>query len=396
MLHQSAVVAGAFSPDGKTIPTARQQVGLSCSTTRGWQGEAGPLRQLAYMLASSACENFCHSFCEERITMCKRACILAFTISLVICLSAAAPSQIAKFPPLPQAVSSFGADVVDGWLYVYGGHVVSTHDYSTASVLGAFRRLKLADPQAWEELPSGMGLQGLALVAHNGKLYRIGGMQPRNQAGEKTDNHSIASCARYDPATKIWENLPDLPDGRSSHDAVVVGDKLFVIGGWNMNGAGKKNDWHDTALVLDLKKDPLKWQAILQPFQRRALITASLAGKVYVIGGLTAAGEIELTVNVFDPEKNSWTQGPAVPGPSGNGFSPASCVLNNRLYISVADGKLYRLAGMGEGQVWEEAGALKQPRIVHRMVATAAGQLITIGGAYKGSNIASLEVIAAR
>src|SRR5262249_9389231 len=115
--------------------------------------------------------------------------------------------EVEEYPALPRAVSSFGAAVADGWLYVYGGHGAKTHQYSTEAVLGTFHRLKLSDPRAWEELPGGPAIQGLALVAHKGKLYRLGGMQPLNKPGEKADNHSLASCACFDPATKKWEKL---------------------------------------------------------------------------------------------------------------------------------------------------------------------------------------------
>lgn len=300
-------------------------------------------------------------------------------------------AELSDYPPLPRAVSSFGAAVDDGWLYVYGGHCTKTHDYSTEAVLGAFRRLELSDPKAWEDLPSGPASQGLALVAHRGKVYRIGGMQPRNRPGEKADNHSLATCARFDTATGEWGTLPDLPEGRSSHDAVVVGDKLVVVGGWNMKGAGKEADWHSTALVLDLSKQPLQWEAVMQPFRRRALTAAPHDGKVYVIGGMAADSGIELTVNVYDLEKNVWTTGPDIPGPQGNGFTPASCVAGGRLYLTAADGKLVRLAGNGDA--WEEVGRLKQPRIVHRMVAAHDNLLIAIGGAYQGDNVALTEAI---
>jgi hypothetical protein len=90
-----------------------------------------------------------------------------------------------SFPPLPQAVSSFGAAVSDGWLYVYGGHCAKTHNYSTEAVLGTFYRVSLSSPGAWQKLPDGPPVQGLALVAHGDKIYRIGGMQPRNKPGDK-------------------------------------------------------------------------------------------------------------------------------------------------------------------------------------------------------------------
>ena len=124
------------------------------------------------------------------------------------------------YPPLPNAVSSFSAAVADGFVYFYGGHTGTAHTYSTETVTGKFRRLDLANPaKGWEELAEGPPLQGLALVAHEGRIYRIGGMQPMNKPGEKADNRSTASCAVYTPRTNRWEPIADMPAGRSSHDA---------------------------------------------------------------------------------------------------------------------------------------------------------------------------------
>lgn len=102
---------------------------------------------------------------------------------------------------LPQATSSFGAVVSDGWLYVYGGHVSPTHSYSTESVSGQFARWRLSGGTTWEHLPSGPGLQGMNLAAYKGKIYRIGGMAPRNKPGEPEATYSVADCARFDPGT---------------------------------------------------------------------------------------------------------------------------------------------------------------------------------------------------
>lgn len=316
---------------------------------------------------------------------------LAFFTTLLAVLPAAAAEP---FPDLPRAASSLGAAVAGDWLYVYGGHCAKTHTYSTDAVLGAFYRVRLSAPAAWEKLPTGPPAQGLALVAHQGKLYRIGGMQPRNKAGDKADNHSLASCACYDPALGKWAPLPDLPEPRSSHDAVVVGDKLIVAGGWNLQGAGKSNVWHTTALVLDLGKSPLRWEALKQPFTRRALAAAEHAGKVYVIGGIGEDAKTVLTVNVFDPATGAWTTGPDLPSPRRNGFSPGACSTGGRLYVTPSDGRVLRLSAKHDA--WEEAGELKQSRIVHRMTPGAGGALIVVGGAAGGDNVALTEAIVPR
>ncbi len=210
----------------------------------------------------------------------KRFGMVLFTLLLSAVLCQAQETKT-KYPPLPEAFSSFGAAVCEGHVYVYGGHIGTTHTYSTAAVTGKFRRLSLANPEAWEELPGGVGIQGLALVAHGGKLYRIGGMQPRNKPDDDADNISIATTAVFDPKIGKWAALPDLPAGRSSHDAAVVGDRIVVVGGWQMNGQGKKSVWHDSALVMDLARQPLVWEPIPQPFKRRALNAAAVGDKLY-------------------------------------------------------------------------------------------------------------------
>jgi len=301
----------------------------------------------------------------------------------------------AEFAPLPKGVSSFGAAAAGGHVYVYGGHSGRTHSYSTEAVTGSFLRLSVADPKKWEVLPGGPPCQGLALLAHGGRLYRIGGMQPRNKPGDKADNHSLATCDVFDPTMKKWEALPDLPAGRSSHDAIAVGDKLVVVGGWHMKGAGAAPSWHDTLLILDLGKKPLRWESVRQPFQRRALTVTAHAGKVWVLGGMNAAEGIERTVNVYDPVANTWSEGPALPGARRNGFSPAACSAGGHLYVSMGDGKVLRLNE--KTRSWMEIGELKQARIVHRMVPASDAMLLVLGGAARGAgtagNVALTEAI---
>ena len=85
-------------------------------------------------------------------------------LSLLFAISVTFGSALAEepaFPPLPTAVSSFGAAVDGGFLYVYGGHAGATHTYSTETASGKFRRLDLAKPaKGWEELAGGTPLQG--------------------------------------------------------------------------------------------------------------------------------------------------------------------------------------------------------------------------------------------
>jgi N-acetylneuraminic acid mutarotase len=311
------------------------------------------------------------------------------SISLAAC-SVSRSADPPPFPVLPESSSSLGAVACDGWLYVFGGHTGKTHEYSTESVSGKFRRIRLDGGTKWEELPGGPGLQGMNLAAAHGKIYRVGGMQPRNAPGEPSDNVSVAAAMKFDPATKQWSALPDLPEPRSSHDVVALDDQLYVVGGWNMRGRDQPTMWPKSAYVLDLQQPGAKWQSIAQPFQRRALTAAAANHKLYVIGGFTEESDTAESVNIFDPKTGQWTDGPPIPG-DGVGFAPAACESGGRVFVSTSKGRVYSLNAAGDQ--WVEVGEMKVPRMVHRMVPLRADALIAVGGASHKGDARIVEVI---
>lgn len=306
---------------------------------------------------------------------------LVFDSDAGAAISTAAPATATKVATLPQATSSFGAVAAGGWLYVYGGHVVRTHSYSTAAVSGRFNRLKLSDLTTWESLPEGPAVQGMNLAAYDGTVIRVGGMQPQNAPGEPSHNVSLADVARYDPAARAWEPLPALPVPVSSHDVVTVGLRLFVIGGWAMKGA-EKTEWATTMSVLDLSAERPEWRTLPQPFKRRAFIAAALDDKIFVLGGFDDRSNVVRGTSIYDVARGTWSDGPPLPGGMMNGFGPAATVVGSRLLVSVDNGGVYRLNASATG--WEEIGRAT-PRIVHRLV-PAGHDVLIAGGAYDNDN----------
>lgn len=317
---------------------------------------------------------------------------LVLNVEAAAAKAAASSLRAEPFIDLPEAVSSFGAAESDGWLYVYGGHTARRHDYSIQSVSGRFHRINLAQPEKWEALEGGPAIQGMNLASHGGKVYRVGGMMPRNAPGEEVDNVSIAEVARFDPSTLKWEALPPLPTPRSSHDVVIVDGVMYIVGGWSMKGRGQETVWVDTVDVLDLKAAEPKWTSIEQPFQRRALIAAVAAGKLYVMGGMNADDQIQSRVDVLDLKTRAWTRGPDVPGSSRDAFAPAACVDEGRVYLSVGSGDLFRLSE--DSSAWQPV-AKATPRYVHRVVAKD-GVLFLLGGASRAEMLRQSERIALR
>src|SRR5215216_2870449 len=78
--------------------------------------------------------------------------------------------RVTELPPLEKPVTSFGAAVADGWLYVYGGHLGSPHEYSGDLQSRELLRLNLKQPQKWELVGEVPRRTGLAMVAYQGKL----------------------------------------------------------------------------------------------------------------------------------------------------------------------------------------------------------------------------------
>lgn len=288
---------------------------------------------------------------------------------------------------LPEQSASLGTTVSDGYLYIYGGHVAPTHVYSEEAVSGKFFRMRFRD-QSWEELPGGPNVQGMNLAAHEGKIYRIGGMTPQNSTDATANNLSIDHSARFNPQTREWEGLPALPEPRSSHDVVVIGDDLIVTAGWRLDG--REEVWAEDTYIMDLSADELRWVTVAQPFQRRALMATAYDGKMWVVGGITPENEIVSDVTVFDPATRQWSDGPALPEGSWVAFSPAAGVHDGRLYVSVSDGTLLRLNdAAGE---WEVVGK-GIPRVAHRLVSDGE-RVLVVGGANDGDNIAVVEAFA--
>ena len=298
----------------------------------------------------------------------------------------------AVLPPLPEPVASFGAVVADGWLYVYGGHTGEEHEHSAANLSAHFRRIQLDGGKEWQDLPMQTHLQGLPLVAHGGKIYRVGGLNNRNATkDDKEDLHSTDEFAEYDPATNKWTALTPLPAARSSHNAAVIGDRLYVVGGWKLDGKSP-GTWQPDALVYDFNDAKAGWQKLPLPeFKRRALAAGVWKGKLFALGGMDEKAKPSLRVDFFDPQSGKWSQGPKLPGVGMAGFGVSAWNLDGDLYVCGLRGVLYRLSDTGSA--WEEAGKLETPRFFHQLVPGPHGSLLVVGGASMNGHLATIERI---
>lgn len=305
-------------------------------------------------------------------------------------------------PPLPKAVTSFGAAVCDGYVYVYGGHMGKAHAYSTETVSGALWRMSLSKQDTWEVLPGDVPVQSPGLAVWQDKLILAGGMQPQNAPGADQKLSSLDHAAMFDPKTKTWTKLPSLPEPRSSHALAVIGDELYAVGGWPLKVGGPKEEpkpdapktkkWHDTMVVLDLTKPEAGWKTLPQPWTRRALAAVVFAGKLWCIGGMTEDNELSSVVNLYDPATQQWSSAPPVGEKDrAMAFGCAACVAGTSLCVSPEGGKVYRIDP--DAKAWIECGTLATSRYFHQLIALDATTLMAIGGTAKGEPMADVEIV---
>lgn len=281
--------------------------------------------------------------------------------------------------PLPEGLTSFGGIGTPDAIYVYGGHIGESHTYSVEKQSGAFRVLSYEKPDEWKSLPGGPKSQGLALAAYQGKIYRLGGFTALNAEGEPEQLKSVPDVAVFDPKTGEWSDATPLPEPRSSFDTALLGDRLYVIGGWELNGEAGDHRFHKTAWSADLSKTPLKWEPLpAPPFERRAAAVEAHADEIYVLGGIEQE-DATRRVDIFDPRSGQWRRGPELLGKESiDGFGVGAIGDDSGLYVSSLARIVQRLSD--DGTEWVEVAKLESPRFFHQMF-LHRNQLWLVGGA---------------
>lgn len=324
-------------------------------------------------------------------------CIQTWCFASPIWPIAEAEQTPPELPPMPIEVTSFGACRHAETIYVYGGHMGSAHSYSKVGQNNKLLKLDLNHPEkGWQEIASGQPLQGLGMVAYGGRIILVGGFTALNDEGEEQNLHSQSSVTAFDPETNQWSELPPLPEARSSHDAALVGDTLYVVGGWNMSGP-KQTTWHTTAWSMDLSAESPQWKALPQPpFIRRALATIAHDDKLFVIGGMNEKGGPTRDVVVYDPKQQTWTEVAEIKGESGMaGFGASGWSLNGRLIVNTYEGSIQ--AWNPDTKDWVVLGESEDARFFHRILPLNQDSLISLGGAsMEQGKFSDLELITPR
>lgn len=274
---------------------------------------------------------------------------------------------------MTQAVTSFGAAKLGDYVYVLGGYHGTAHSYSREGQSERFERMHLQSG-AWEALAAPTPAQSVSLTAFGDKLYRVGGMVAQNAKGEPSQLRSLNVFESFDPKTGSWQALPSLPTARSSHEAVLVGSRLFVVGGWKLDGDASSGSWDDVLYSVDLATQPLRWQTHAIPFRLRAFGAAALGDHIVTVGGIGKSSATR-QVHVYDVQRDSWSRGPDFPDA---GFGVRAATLGGQLVASGESGTLYALSS--DGSTWTPLSQLAFPRVFHQFAQLDDTRLLALGG----------------
>jgi len=190
-----------------------------------------------------------------------------------------------------------------------------------------------------------------ATTAHGGKVYMFGGVTHRDYwCGWGFPADMFREVFAYDRPTNQWERRASPPIGVCDVDAHTIGDKIYVVPRVSVRvntGSGTLRGTVEASMSNEiLEYDPAadRWtRKTPRPSFRAAFVTATVAGKIYVIGGSGLADngpwpmdisdvvqENKSLVEIYDPASNSWSVGRSAPTPL---LTSASCAVGNEIYV---------------------------------------------------------------
>ena len=190
-------------------------------------------------------------------------------------------------------------------IYVFGG-------YDRKGPRGAFRykrNVEMYDPETdtWVKKRNMPTLrEGFSTALVNGKVYLIGGRIHDKKLGEGAATGLVEV---YDPLTNRWEKGADMPTERGETDAVVIGGKIYVLGGYTwLKVPGLAERFVTRIEEYNPKTD--KWRKLPDmPMFRGWFATVAVDNEIYTLGGMNLEDRriaYISDVDAYNPTVGKW------------------------------------------------------------------------------------------
>ncbi|MFA5265585.1 MAG: kelch repeat-containing protein, partial [Opitutaceae bacterium] len=297
--------------------------------------------------------------------------ILVCALSFTSLVATAALPSWELAPPLPSPRVCLGVVEAEGDIYAIGGSTMHNRQWTDNDRVERFSPRQ----NTWtrlQKLPTPRGSFGIAAV--DGKIYVIGGV-----CVVEGKEHNLNTVEVYDIASGTWKSGRPMPTPRQQLCAASVAGRIYVMGGKNAETVVEEYDpGSDT------------WCSRSHaPFQIRSA-TATPAGKhIYVIGGHRYDGKAVL---VYDSQSDSWTRAKDMPT-GRTDTSAAFC--QGKIFVLGGHGHISNNEAYDPGSdSWSLCARLPEARGYHG-AASVNGKIFLIGGALeilKGNEYSSVPV----
>jgi N-acetylneuraminic acid mutarotase len=200
---------------------------------------------------------------------------------------------------LPEPPAGAGGPSVIGWtgtqMLGWGGGCCGGVDADGAAYTPSTNRWKLLPPAPIS------GRHGMG-VWTGAELVIVGGSGPDMSEGTPV----YVDGAAYDPATRSWRPLPDMPVPREAGEAFWDGDEVLVVGGRNA----------DQPLPRGVAYDPASdtWRWLPPMTYARSGFAGAWTGELLVVwGGRLYREPVPGSGEAYDPNADAWTLLPRAP-----------------------------------------------------------------------------------
>ena len=145
------------------------------------------------------------------------------------------------------------------------------------------------------------------------KIFIVGGW---------VGSQALNSIEVYDQVTKTQVLSPiKMNEARCAHKVIVYKKKLFVFGGVGKDGFLNTVEMFSTETNKFVMMAPMK-------IARRSFACCRVGNLVYVVGGVGRGGDDTKSVEIYNLNSNTWTDGVHFPVAKN---SLNACVVNNKL-----------------------------------------------------------------
>jgi N-acetylneuraminic acid mutarotase len=235
--------------------------------------------------------------------------------------------------PMPTPRGGFGVAVVNGKIYAIGG---LTDNDNAVSITEEYNPAK----NEWVTMaPMPTPRSGFAVAVYQNKIYCIG--------GTIGGNAYIPNNEVFDPLTNTWQTKSSMPTPRADMSASVVSGKIYVIGGKHYSGVTPNYNETNINEVYDPATDSWSVKTSI-PTGVQGYASVVLGNKIYVMGGSRLPSSMVNTVivdsnQVYDATSDTWSNATALPKTTSYG---AAAVTEDLL----APIRIYLIGGFADGQ----------------------------------------------